>query len=85
MQVIKRDGKIMDFDPERIRKSINIARSAVYYDDLFLVDTVLHNVCDICYDKITTTEIRHKVESELCKYGASQVYEAYSQFLKQTH
>lgn len=76
MKVIKRDGRTVDFNPERIRRAVNAARCAVKQDDLFLVDTVTSEVAAQCVDGISVEEIQDLVEQELVNYGAEEVTKA---------
>lgn len=80
MKVIKRDGRTVDFNPERIRRAVNAARCAVKQDDLFLVDTVTSEVAAQCIDGISVEEIQDLVEQELAKYGAEEVAKAYHSY-----
>lgn len=80
MKVIKRDGRTVDFNPERIRRAVNAARCAVKQDDLFLVDTVTSEVAAQCVDGISVEEIQDLVEQELVKYGAEEVAKAYHSY-----
>ena len=80
MKVIKRDGRSVDFNPERIRKAVNAARCAVRRDDLFIVEEVSNEVCAQCYDGITVETIQDLVEKELLGYGAEDVYKAYHSY-----
>lgn len=77
MNVLKRDGRRVEFNPERIRKSINAARSACYVDDLFLVDEVTAEVSVRCYDGIHTSDIHEMVIQELYNYGALEIAERF--------
>lgn len=80
MKVIKRDGRTVDFNPERIRRAVNAARCAVKQDDLFLVDTVTSEVAAQCVDGISVEEIQDLVEQELVNYGAEKVAKAYHSY-----
>ncbi len=80
MKVIKRDGRTVDFNPERIRRAVNAARCAVKQDDLFLVDTVTSEVAAQCVDGISVEEIQDLVEQELVNYGAEEVAKAYHSY-----
>lgn len=80
MKVIKRDGRTVDFNPERIRRAVNAARCAVKQDDLFLVDTVTSEVAAQCVDGISVEEIQDLVEQELVNYGAVEVAKAYHSY-----
>lgn len=80
MKVIKRDGRTVDFNPERIRRAVNAARCAVKQDDLFLVDTVTSEVAAQCVDGISVEEIQDLVEQELVNYGAEEVVKAYHSY-----
>lgn len=80
MKVIKRDGRTVDFNPERIRRAVNAARCAVKQDDLFLVDTVTSKVAAQCVDGISVEEIQDLVEQELVNYGAEEVAKAYHSY-----
>lgn len=80
MKVIKRDGRTVDFNPERIRRAVNAARCAVKQDDLFLVDTVTFEVAAQCVDGISVEEIQDLVEQELVNYGAEEVAKAYHSY-----
>lgn len=80
MKVIKRDGRTIDFNPERIRRAVNAARCAVKQDDLFLVDTVTSEVAAQCVDGISVEEIQDLVEQELVNYGAEEVAKAYHSY-----
>lgn len=80
MKVIKRDGRTVDFNPERIRRAVNAARCAVKQDDLFLVDTVTSEVAAQCVDGILVEEIQDLVEQELVNYGAEEVAKAYHSY-----
>lgn len=80
MKVIKRDGRTVDFNPERIRRAVNAARCAVRQDDLFLVDTVTAEVAAQCADVISVEEIQDLVEQELANYGAEEVAKAYHSY-----
>lgn len=80
MKVIKRDGRTVDFNPERIRRAVNAARCAVRQDDLFLVDTVTAEVAAQCADGISVEEIQDLVEQELANYGAEEVAKAYHSY-----
>lgn len=80
MKVIKRDGRTVDFNHERIRRAVNAARCAVKQDDLFLVDTVTSEVAAQCVDGISVEEIQDLVEQELVNYGAEEVVKAYHSY-----
>lgn len=80
MKVIKRDGRTVDFNPERIRRAVNAARCAVKQDDLLLVDTVTSEVAAQCVDGISVEEIQDLVEQELVNYGAEEVAKAYHSY-----
>ena len=80
MKVIKRDGRTVDFNPERIRRAVNAARCAVKQDDLFLVDTVTSEVAAQCVDGISVEEIQDLVKQELVNYGAEEVAKAYHSY-----
>ena len=80
MKVIKRDGRTVDFNPERIRRAVNAACCAVKQDDLFLVDTVTSEVAAQCVDGISVEEIQDLVEQELVNYGAEEVAKAYHSY-----
>lgn len=80
MKVIKRDGRTVDFNPERIRRAVNAARCAVKQDDLFLVDMVTSEVAAQCVDGISVEEIQDLVEQELVNYGAEEVAKAYHSY-----
>lgn len=80
MKVIKRDGRTVNFNPERIRRAVNAARCAVKQDDLFLVDTVTSEVAAQCVDGISVEEIQDLVEQELVNYGAEEVAKAYHSY-----
>lgn len=80
MKVIKRDGRTVDFNPERIRRAVNAARCAVKQDDLFLVDTVTFEVAAQCVDGISVEEIQDLVEQKLVNYGAEEVAKAYHSY-----
>lgn len=80
MKVIKRDGRTVDFNPERIRRAVNAARCAVKQDDLFLVDTVTSEVAAQCVDGISVEEIQDLVEQKLVNYGAEEVAKAYHSY-----
>lgn len=80
MRAIKRDGRSVEFNPERIRKAVNAARCAVRRDDLFMVEKVTGEVVSQCYDGITVETIQDLVEKELLAYGAEDVYKAYHSY-----
>lgn len=80
MKVIKRDGRTVEFNPERIRRAVNAARCAVRQDDLFLVETVTSEVAAQCVDGISVEEIQDLVEQELANYGAEEVAKAYHSY-----
>lgn len=80
MKVIKRDGRTVDFNPERICRAVNAARCAVKQDDFFLVDTVTSEVAAQCVDGISVEEIQDLVEQELVNYGAEEVAKAYHSY-----
>ena len=80
MKVIKRDGRTVEFNPERIRQAVNAARCAVRQDDLFLVDTVTSEVASQCVNGISVEEIQDLVEQELANYGAEEVAKAYHSY-----
>lgn len=80
MKVIKRDGRTVDFNPERIRRAVNAARCAVKQDDLFLVDRVTSEVVAQCVNGISVEEIQDLVEQELVNYGAEEVAKAYHSY-----
>ena len=77
MKVIKRDGRTVDFNPERIRRAVNAARCAVKQDDLFLVDTVTSEVAAQCVDGISVEGIQELEGQEIIDFGADAVAQAY--------
>ena len=80
IKVVKRDGRLVDFNIERIRKAVNAARCAVNYDDIFLVDTVANEVSVQCVNNISVEQIQDLVEQELQNYGAEEVACAYHNY-----
>lgn len=69
MKVIKRDGRLVMFNAERIRQAVNAARSSIQNDDLFLVETVTNEVVAQCHDMMSVEEIQDLVEKELVEYA----------------
>lgn len=80
MRVIKRDGRTVEFNAERIRKAISAARDAFKHDDIFLIDHCTGEVACQCYDGISVEEIQDLVEKELIAYGAKDVAKAYHDY-----
>ena len=88
-QVMKRDGKIADFDLSKIRTAITKAFEATgkqYNDDI--IDLLALKVTadyqeKICDGKITVEQIQDSVESILSKAGYADVAKAYILYRKQ--
>ncbi|EYE89355.1 ATPase [Fervidicella metallireducens AeB] len=82
MQVIKRDGRLQDFDLDKIIRSIGAASDDV---DEPMNSSDLHNIAKNIKDEIQATgkdkidysEIRQLVVNKLKEYGFKDIAEAY--------
>ena len=88
-KVIKRDGRIVDFDPERIRYAVERAMKAVGQYDKEKLEKVVDYIIKLLeekYDDIkypTVEEIQDIVELSLLKFDLYDVAKAYISYRKE--
>lgn len=78
MKIIKRNGKMVSFDKNKIFIAISKANKECShpYANRYL-NEILTNVVDKCYDKITVEDIQDLVVDELLKYQAYELAKKY--------
>jgi ribonucleoside-diphosphate reductase alpha chain len=87
-RIKKRDGRIVDFDPQKITNAIFKALSAVKKPDLALAEDVSREVVDLLekhFVEITpgVEEVQDVVEDVLIKRGQTEVAKAYIRYRQQ--
>lgn len=87
MKVLKRSGKIEDFDLKKIQKSLECIAVSVEglltnSDISNLVSAISKKITESYTDQITYKEIRGVVTETLAKMGFSKVAKAYDEFQK---
>ncbi|MFZ3063521.1 MAG: adenosylcobalamin-dependent ribonucleoside-diphosphate reductase, partial [Actinomycetota bacterium] len=87
-KIKKRDGRIVDFDPQKITNAIFKALSAVKKPDLTLAEDIAREVVDLLgkrFVEITpgVEEVQDVVEDALVKRGLTEVAKAYILYRQQ--
>src|SRR3712207_4160634 len=84
MKVIKRDGRLVDFNSERIRLAILKAKESIHYSDSPLLESdIANSILDyIKTDEIHVEEIQDFIVAELMQ-RAPVVAEAYESYRKE--
>ncbi|MCS7118235.1 MAG: adenosylcobalamin-dependent ribonucleoside-diphosphate reductase [Thaumarchaeota archaeon] len=88
-RIVKRDGRVVDFDPERIRNAIRKAMIATNRLDEELLDKVTENVLKLVAEKFGETKVPHVedvqdlVELSLVKFDLYEVAKAYILYRKE--
>ncbi|MEM0451152.1 MAG: ribonucleotide reductase N-terminal alpha domain-containing protein [Nitrososphaerota archaeon] len=88
-RIVKRDGRVVDFDPERIRNAIRKAMVATGKLDEQLLDKVTQHVLQLIAEKFGTERIPHVedvqdlVELTLVKFDLYEVAKAYILYRKE--
>jgi ribonucleoside-diphosphate reductase alpha chain len=88
-KIVKRDGRVVDFDPERIRNAIRKAMVATGRLDEQLLDRVTEYVLQLIAEKFGSEKIPHVedvqdlVELTLVKFDLYEVAKAYILYRKE--
>ncbi|MEM1557113.1 MAG: ATP cone domain-containing protein, partial [Thermoproteota archaeon] len=88
-KVVKRDGRIVDFDPLRIRSAVTKAMMSVKQYDENVLDKVVNYVVDVLNRKYGEGKIPHVeeiqdiVELALVKFDLYEVAKAYILYRKE--
>ncbi|MCS7126987.1 MAG: adenosylcobalamin-dependent ribonucleoside-diphosphate reductase [Thaumarchaeota archaeon] len=88
-RIVKRDGRVVEFDPERIRNAIRKAMIATNKLDEQLLDKVTEHVLNLVAEKFGETRIPHVedvqdlVELSLVKFDLYEVAKAYILYRKE--
>ena len=80
MNVIKRDGSVVDFDIEKIKKAISLAMDADERDEYnfrVLVETIETEIRDYYIDYVSIEKIQDIVENALMQLGFSKTAKKY--------
>ncbi len=80
MNVIKRDGSVVDFDIEKIKKAISLAMDADERDEYnfrVLVETIETEIRDYYIDYVSIENIQDIVENALMQLGFSKTAKKY--------
>ena len=84
MKVIKRDGRLEEFTPDKIYKAVKAAYTQVYVEDHDKIEKVVKKVfsdiADMDAEQIPITVIQAFVESRLIDVGYIKVAEKYIEY-----